>query len=46
MRVVVSNVAALEDLRGYFESLGAKVETDQIGDDYHILADLIPPNKT
>ena len=46
MRVVVSSVAALDDLRSYFESLGASVETDHIGDDYHILADLTPQNKT
>ncbi len=46
MRVVVSTVEALEDLRAYFDSIGASVETDHIGDDYHIFADLTPQNKT
>jgi TusA-related sulfurtransferase len=40
VRVVVSSVEAMEDLRGYFESLGASIETDHIGDDYHIFVDL------
>ena len=39
MRVVVSNEEALEDLRGFFESIGASIDTDQIGDDYHIFVD-------
>lgn len=39
MRVVVSSVDALEDLREYFGSLGASIETDHIGDDYHIFVD-------
>jgi hypothetical protein len=46
MRVVVSTVSALEDLKAFFESRGAHVETDHIGDDFHILADLTPQNKT
>ncbi|MDH3217789.1 MAG: sulfurtransferase TusA family protein [Candidatus Krumholzibacteria bacterium] len=40
VRVVVSNVEAVEDLREYFSSLGASVETDHIGADYHIFVEL------
>ena len=40
LRVVVSNVEALDDLRSYFTEMGAPFETDQIGDDYHIQVDL------
>ncbi len=39
MRVVVTSAEAVEDLQAYFISMGARVEIDQIGSDYHILAD-------
>lgn len=40
LRVVVSSVEALEDLRSYFTAMGASFEADRIGDDYHIHVDL------
>jgi len=36
-RVVVDSAEALEDLESYFESIGATVEVDQIGEEFHIL---------
>lgn len=46
MRVVVSSAEALEDLRTYFESIGTSIETDHIGDDYHIFVDFTSQNKS
>jgi hypothetical protein len=46
LRVVVSNVEALEDLRSYFRAMGASFETDHIGDDYHIHVDLTSRKRT
>jgi hypothetical protein len=46
MRVVVSSVEALEDLQAYFSSIGVTTESDQIGNDYHILADVTSHNKS
>ena len=45
VRVVVSNVEALDDLRSYFTARGASCETDQIGDDYYLQVDLKSPKK-
>jgi len=40
LRVVVSNIEALDDLRAFFAERGIMLETDRIGDDYHIYVDL------
>ena len=45
VRVVVSTKEALEDLRSYFESKDASIETDQIGDDYHLFATFVSQEK-
>ena len=39
LRVVVSSKDAVDDLIGYLKSLGASIETDYIGNDYHIFAE-------
>ena len=46
LRVVVSSVAALEDLRSYFTAMDVSFETDQIGDDYYIDVDLTSQKKS
>ncbi len=45
LRVVVSNVEALDDLRSYFTARGASFETDQIGDDHYLQVDLTSRKK-
>ena len=40
LRVVVSSTEALDDLRAFFAERGLTIETDRIGDDYHIHVDL------
>jgi TusA-related sulfurtransferase len=39
LRVIVSNAEAVEDLRDYFEKKQARIDVDQIGDDFHIFVD-------
>jgi TusA-related sulfurtransferase len=38
LRVVVSNEAAAGDLREYLAGLGARVEVDHVGAEYHVVA--------
>jgi hypothetical protein len=38
LRVVVSTVAAANDLREYLVGLGAAAEVDQVGVEYHVVA--------
>ena len=41
LRVVVSHQDAVDDLKAYLEAHGGRVDiVDQIGDDYHIVADV------
>jgi hypothetical protein len=40
LRVVVSEAAAVEDLRKYFAGRNADVKVDQVGEDFHVLVDL------
>jgi TusA-related sulfurtransferase len=40
LRIVVSSVEALEDLRSYFTARKASFETDHIGADYYLQVDL------
>jgi TusA-related sulfurtransferase len=40
LRVVVSESAAVEDLREYFAGRDADVKVDQVGEDFHVLVDL------
>ncbi len=44
LRVVVSDVDAVEDLKQYFASINAAFEIDQIGDEYHFLVDFTAGN--
>ena len=37
IRVVVNNTEAVKDLEAYFDSVGATVDVDEIGDEFHIL---------
>ena len=37
IRVVVNSTEAVKDLKAYFDSIGATVDVDEIGDEFHIL---------
>ncbi len=41
MRVVVSSTEAAADLKAFFEEKKAKIEVDEIGDEFHILVDFV-----
>ncbi|UCG51283.1 MAG: hypothetical protein JSW58_13970 [Candidatus Latescibacterota bacterium] len=40
LRVVVTSEEAVKDLEEYFDTLGATIEVDQIGEEIHMLVDL------
>lgn len=40
LRIIVSNPESADELVEYFQSRGATTETDQAGDDFHVIADL------
>jgi TusA-related sulfurtransferase len=39
LRVVVSNVEAVEDLEDFFKTKQAKVNVDQVGEEFHVLVE-------
>jgi len=39
LRVVVSNMEAVEDLKKFFKEKQAKVNVDQVGEEFHVLVD-------
>jgi len=41
LRVIVSDLGAVDDLREYFTSMGAAdIEVDRVGEDYHVVVEL------
>ena len=39
MRVVVSNMEAVEDLKEFFKAKQVEVNVDQVGDEFHVLVE-------
>jgi len=42
MRVVVSSDESAQDVRGYLAGRGARVEVDQVGSEFHVIARFLP----